>query len=343
MLRFIYLLFGLFFLTCFVLSIIQNDSILLTIFIFVMFGLSGFAFYQTYTDRTILSLILYYSMTAAWIAVSLVTYGWDSGAFEFTFVALAVFYVSTYVRLRIKVAFSVVIALCYLSLKILSLNYTPLVEIDGLKAFVLQVMNVSLCFMQLNVVIINFSANSMRMVKKLQNYNISLKELSSTDPLTGLYNRRTMMEKLEESVLESDDSNHAIGIVIGDIDFFKRFNDCYGHDCGDEVLKQLAALFKDFMEGKGYVARWGGEEFLFAFTDTNEQKTKEQMENLIRKIRLMSIIYGGEYLRVTMTFGVNMLKTTQSIDGCISMADKKLYYGKQTGRNRIIYKLDDYL
>lgn len=343
MLRFIYLFYGLFFVFCFVLSLIENDSTILSVFVFAMLGLSAFGFYRTYVDKSIFPLVLYYAMTTAWIAVSLVTYGWDCGAFEFTFVALIMFYVSTYFRLRIKVAISVVIALCYLSLKVISLNYTPLIEIDGLKSFVLQVMNVSLCFIHLNVVIITFSANSVRMVKKLQNYNISLKELSSIDPLTTLYNRRKMMEKLEESILEADDSNHAIGIVIGDIDFFKRFNDCYGHDCGDEVLKQLSALFKDYMEDKGFVARWGGEEFLFAFTDTSEMKTHDYMENLIQKIRLMSIVYGGEYLRVTMTFGVNMLKTTQSLDACITMADKKLYYGKQTGRNRIIYQLNDYL
>lgn len=343
MLRFMYLFYGLFYLFCAVASMIKNDSVMLTVFIVLMIGLAGFGFYQTYIDKTTIALIMYYLINAIWMAVSLVTYGWDSGAFEFTFVALVVFYVTTYCRLRIKVSVSFIIALIYLSLKVMSLNYTPLIPISGLQAFILQVMNVSLCFVQLNIVIITFSSNSMRMVKKLQDYNSNLKELSSIDPLTGLYNRRTMMEFLRENTLEADDSNNAVGIVIGDIDFFKRFNDCYGHDCGDEVLKQLAALFKDYMEGKGAVARWGGEEFLFVFNGTNEKKIREHMEKLIHNIRLMSIVYGGEYLRVTMTFGVNMFNTKQTVDSCITMADKKLYYGKQTGRNRIVFKLEDYL
>ena len=111
-------------------------------------------------------------------------------------------------------------------------------------------------------------------------------------------------------------------------------NDKYGHDVGDEVLMKVSEVFLKYANDgyKASATRWGGEEFLFAFTDTSEMKTHDYMENLIQKIRLMSIVYGGEYLRVTMTFGVNMLKTTQSLDACITMADKKLYYGKQTGR-----------
>ncbi len=343
MLRFIYIFYVAFFIAMSVLSFIMGDSVLICLFVPALLALSCIGFYHTYIDRTLVALLIYYFITVAWVILSLVSYGWDCGAFEFSFVLLCLFYVSTYTRLRIKVSVSIIIMLLYLSLKILTLNYTPKFELDGIELLILQVMNVSLCFVHLNIVIITFTANSMRMFKKLQNYNSNLKVLSSTDPLTGLYNRRTMMEFLNENALEADNSSHSVGIAIGDIDFFKRFNDCYGHECGDEVLKQLAALFKDYMEGKGCVARWGGEEFLFAFTDTNETKVRENMENLIHNIRLMSIIYGGEYLRVTMTFGVNMLDTSQSIDSCVSMADKKLYYGKETGRNRIIFKLEDYL
>ena len=95
----------------------------------------------------------------------------------------------------------------------------------------------------------------------------------------------------------------------------------------------------DYMEDKGEVARWGGEEFLLVFNDCTFEQGIEHMEKLIHRIRLMDIRYGGESLRVTMTFGISEYNPELTVDAIINNADKKLYFGKQNGRNRIVYTI----
>ena len=126
-------------------------------------------------------------------------------------------------------------------------------------------------------------------------------------------------------------------ITIGDIDFFKKVNDTYGHECGDEVLRTLAAVFKKEMEGHGVVARWGGEEFIFVFEGVNGDEAMVLLDHLQRAIRDTVINYEGLQLKVTMTFGLVEYNTKLRLDENINIADERLYIGKEKGRDRIIY------
>ena len=128
-----------------------------------------------------------------------------------------------------------------------------------------------------------------------------------------------------------------LSIAIGDIDFFKKVNDTYGHECGDEVLRTLAAVFKKEMEGHGVVARWGGEEFIFVFEGVNGDEAMVLLDHLQRAIRDTVINYEGLQLKVTMTFGLVEYNTKLRLDENINIADERLYIGKEKGRDRIIY------
>lgn len=161
---------------------------------------------------------------------------------------------------------------------------------------------------------------------------LTLKKLIERDALTSLYNRRAGERKLDN--LEKDGIKSSIS--IGDIDFFKKFNDNFGHECGDVVLKEVAACLNEGMRGRGFVARWGGEEFLLVFENTEELAAGLALTDILQSIRDRVIEYDGQQHSVTMTFGVVGRADGESIADQIRRADDKLYEGKQGGRNRVI-------
>ncbi|MBO5551115.1 MAG: GGDEF domain-containing protein, partial [Lachnospiraceae bacterium] len=114
-------------------------------------------------------------------------------------------------------------------------------------------------------------------------------------------------------------------------------NDTRGHDCGDYVLKTLASVFKDFMKDKGYVSRWGGEEFVFIFKDINGDDAYPMLEDLRRNIEKMELEFFSHKFNITMTFGVEEYSPMFGSEEAIKKADEKLYIGKESGRNKVVY------
>lgn len=163
----------------------------------------------------------------------------------------------------------------------------------------------------------------------------SLRNMVERDALTELFNRRSGGRKLQQLAAKSAAKNIPYCLAIGDIDFFKKVNDTYGHDCGDVVLKNIADQMRAHMFHNGFVARWGGEEFLIVFEHMNLIQARESLEDLLNKIRAFENKYDDEIIKVTMTFGL-VPGDTEDIRHLITSADEKLYEGKTSGRNRII-------
>lgn len=160
----------------------------------------------------------------------------------------------------------------------------------------------------------------------------SLRKLIEKDPLTGLYNRRSGYTKINEA----RDRNSVFAVAMGDIDHFKSVNDTYGHDAGDEVLKSVARILGNHLAGKGFVARWGGEEFLMVFDGVDGSGAAEYIENMLNEIR-GEVIECGEYsIKVTMSCGVTDGNIKEDIEPQIKRADNALYYAKTHGRNQLI-------
>lgn len=161
-----------------------------------------------------------------------------------------------------------------------------------------------------------------------------LRKLIEQDPLTGLNNRRSAAKHMQRLIKELDNSNEPFTMALGDIDFFKKVNDTYGHDAGDEVLKMVASTLKEGVPGKGFVSRWGGEEFLIGFSGMDVEKAKDCLENILNVIRNTTVHTGGMDINVTMSFGVAPGKVATQ-DEIVKSADDLLYYAKEHGRNRI--------
>lgn len=166
----------------------------------------------------------------------------------------------------------------------------------------------------------------------LVDLQISLRRLIERDALTGLFNRRSAEKKIDK--IEHDGIKYCVS--IGDIDHFKKFNDTFGHECGDVVLKEVAAILNSNMNGKGFVARWGGEEFLLVYENYDLESSYDALMGIRENLHEKDIMYGENVHKVTMTFGVAEKIEGIEINELIRMADDKLYDGKQGGRDRVI-------
>lgn len=163
----------------------------------------------------------------------------------------------------------------------------------------------------------------------------SLRHMVEQDTLTELFNRRSADRKLHQILNKAAKQGLPFSLSIGDIDYFKRVNDTYGHECGDVVLKKVADTLREHMNTLGFVARWGGEEFLLVFDHMNANEAHESLQNLLEKIRNLEVVYNEKTIHVTMTFGLSDGDTTD-IQQLLKTADNKLYQGKTGGRNQIV-------
>ncbi len=169
----------------------------------------------------------------------------------------------------------------------------------------------------------------------------SMRNMMESDPLTGLFNRRSAQRKLGPIISKARNSQESFCISIGDIDFFKHVNDTYGHDAGDEVLVKVADTIREHMKNCGFVARWGGEEFLMVFDRMSLLMAENSLWSLLERIRAMEIRYDNYIIKVTMSFGIGEWDKEQSIDTLIKNADDKLYFAKNNGRNRVVSTLGE--
>lgn len=168
------------------------------------------------------------------------------------------------------------------------------------------------------------------------NMQRSLRSLIEQDALTGLHNRRYADKRLQQLITSNHTTSGKFTIALGDIDFFKKVNDTYGHDAGDVVLKGVAELIRKYMTGIGYAARWGGEEFLLVFEELSYKESVERLEAFLNELRQTTFMYKDTPIQVTMTLGVAACQATDKLNILVKYADDKLYKGKTEGRNRIV-------
>lgn len=167
------------------------------------------------------------------------------------------------------------------------------------------------------------------------NMQRSLRNLIVKDSLTDLYNRRYCNQNLKNISEQYIKTGEPYTLAIADIDFFKKVNDTYGHTAGDEVLVSVAQIMKKNMAGKGFAARWGGEEFLLVYTGCDMETTLAYLEILTEAIREMYVEYDDKTIRITMSIGV-ATGNGDSVDKVLCTADDRLYHAKREGRDRVV-------
>ena len=165
----------------------------------------------------------------------------------------------------------------------------------------------------------------------------SLAEQAFRDPLTGLFNRRYLMETLPREVRRAQRRNTPLTIVMLDIDHFKQLNDTYGHDAGDFVLEDLAEQLTEALRIEDVACRYGGEEFLLLLPDCDLATARRRMKSISHKIKLKSNVFHGKILHgMTLSIGLAALSDGLSTgERLITAADKAMYVAKRMGRDRI--------
>ncbi len=171
------------------------------------------------------------------------------------------------------------------------------------------------------------------MVARLRTSRVELERLSVTDPLTGLDNRRRMMESLQNEVLRSRRLEHVFSVVMADVDHFKLYNDAHGHPAGDEALKCVATVLRGALRDVDSVARYGGEEFFVLMPETSV----EEAANMAKRVRTLLAKHPPPAGAVTLSFGVAAYPAHgDSGEALISAADEALYEAKRSGRDRAV-------
>ena len=168
--------------------------------------------------------------------------------------------------------------------------------------------------------------------------NELLQELSSTDALTKLFNRRHFMAALEGEFERTDRYGSPLGLVMLDIDHFKRLNDTYGHQVGDEALRGLSEIIRYTVRSTDIAARYGGEEFIVLLPQTDLEGATEFAHRLRFAVEDKTMVVGGQEVRMTVSLGVAACPhpAAESGEALIRLADDALYRAKRAGRNRVM-------
>lgn len=208
-----------------------------------------------------------------------------------------------------------------------NVTFVPLVSLDG------KVDHVGL---------IVYDVTDMAVHKQeLQQANQHLKRLNRVDHLTQLYNRGTLEECLEREYLRSRRTFQSCSLLMFDIDHFKKVNDTYGHQAGDEILQATAATAKEAIRNTDIAARYGGEEFCIILIDTNAKEAQLVTERLRRNIADQSLCYKGQEIRWTISSGIaELTELMEDHRQWLECADQALYQAKRGGRNQwCLYKM----
>ncbi len=177
-------------------------------------------------------------------------------------------------------------------------------------------------------------------ITKKKEFEFRINELSIRDPLTNIYNRRYIYERLEQDLKRFQRHNSVFALAILDIDRFKDINDRHGHLAGDHIIKEFTGLIQENLREYDLLGRYGGEEFVIIMYDSDKLEAALIIERILEKVREQAFYYQDSKIRFTFSAGVcdSGEFDSESItnEKMISLADKRLYYAKQLGRDRIV-------
>ncbi|MFP4437843.1 MAG: diguanylate cyclase [Chloroflexaceae bacterium] len=168
---------------------------------------------------------------------------------------------------------------------------------------------------------------------------VTLRRQSIRDPLTGLFNRRYLDETLERELRRAERADHPVGVVMLDIDHFKQFNDTYGHDGGDTLLRSMAEFLQLETRGEDIVCRYGGEEFVLIMPGASLEDTHRRAEQVRASVKQMQVQHAGQTLgSVSVSLGVAVFPIHGATsDEVLKAADSALYRAKAGGRDQVVF------
>jgi diguanylate cyclase (GGDEF)-like protein len=258
--------------------------------------------------------------------------GWNTGFHYFIVAVIPFGIVLPVLSLAKKLVIGIVLMSIYGVAYFATASFPTIHSLNPAIITILSFTNIAITFGAFTFLIHYFSEAS----KKAE---IEIWELSRTDYLTGLFNRRGVIEHLEALWAEYVRYQRPFALVIGDIDNFKLVNDTLGHTTGDEVLKYCSYLLVKQLRKSDIVARWGGEEFLILLPDTDQTGLEKAGQKIIDTFRMEQFSYQGIVLDIRITLGGTWCcyqSKPTGISELIHKADGGLYRGKDQGKNQFV-------
>ena len=252
--------------------------------------------------------------------------GWDSGYYYYLLLIVPAI-IMTMPRVRALWMLGIVLS-SYLGLLFMVQTLPPLHPIDHVPLVLLDAFNGSAVFIMM--MYFTFAYQSVQSVSEQK-----LKLLATTDPLTGLFNRRYAHEMITREVRHVERGNRPLSFILADVDHFKSVNDRYGHDGGDAVLVAVSKALAEVTRAENILSRWGGEEFLLVLPATSRQGAAKLAERIHQMMQDLRLRVGDIELQVFLTMGVASVEPGESWGMALARADKALYEGKRSGRNCI--------
>ncbi|WP_409522650.1 biofilm regulation diguanylate cyclase SiaD [Nitrincola sp. MINF-07-Sa-05] len=184
-----------------------------------------------------------------------------------------------------------------------------------------------------------------RYQQEMMELNLTLRQAALHDPLTGLPNRRMILERMKAELARQGRGCARFSLIMLDVDHFKHFNDTYGHETGDAVLSKLAEVMQHTVREYDLCARWGGEEFLILLPETDlktAQSTAERLLQTLRTTPLDEVFRSSDqpHTKLTASLGVATYQPDETLDETINRADSALLSAKQNGRDRVELNLE---
>lgn len=270
--------------------------------------------------------------------------GWDWGYMSYMIALLPIsFYLSlTLPKMRnhllSPIILGIVICVCFVCTRISCLYIKPMYTDVASTKFMTAgfCLNTATSFAIILFFSTLFSIEIRQMQRTLMQENENLDEIASHDPLTGLLNRRSMEFHLDKVLEVAKKTGAQFSLIMADIDDFKKVNDNYGHDVGDQVLIHVASIMKQQLRGNDYICRWGGEEILLLISNNGKVATQvaERIRQALENTPIMT--KDGDKITVTMTFGVTGYIPGFNINKLIKITDENLYKGKRNGKNQVV-------
>ncbi|MBI2732593.1 MAG: GGDEF domain-containing protein [Aquabacterium sp.] len=255
--------------------------------------------------------------------------GWDSGFHYYLLVVVPVLVISKTRIPAFKPVMLLTLLLVYIGMDMVMRDLPPYDVLSAQTLSGLRYFNISVTFLLL----IYLSGMYLRLVTKAED---ALRVLATTDPLTQLLNRRSLLEIAEYEVVQRKRHQAPLAFILADIDHFKSINDQHGHAAGDAVLRAVSQTLRQASREQDSIARWGGEEFLILMPDATQDMAVKVAERLRQQVQMLEVPFNDTVIRVSMTFGVSTHQTDEIVDAPLNRADAALYQGKMAGRNQVV-------
>lgn len=267
---------------------------------------------------------------AAHSALAITYLGWDSGFQYYLLLASPLFFFTPLLGKPQKILTLCMVVLIFVALHLYSDHHHPLVVLKHSIMTLMFYLNIIIVFVVQAALSHYYHFIATGAEERLQDANRQLAHMAGTDFLTGLINRRRLLERMDT---DAQGDAGVFSLIMSDIDDFKQINDQFGHDCGDRILRAVARVMRQHIRRHDLLSRWGGEEFLLVLPDTNCAEASIVAEKMRDSIAMAVFDECGQSLSMTMSFGVCCQRGREGLQEMIARADKAMYRAKAAGKN----------